>query len=74
MAFQSTILTGEYDLTCTPVFWGLERGEFQCQWLRSGKVELQKASNHAGFHYAASMGYLNAFPSYTISILQSDFS
>ena len=74
MAFQSTILTGEYDLTCTPVLQVLERDIFNSLGRQRGKIELQKASNHAGFHYAASMGYLNAFPSYTISILQSDFS
>ncbi len=46
--FPNLILTGEYELTCTPGLRVLERDSFQCQRVRSGKIESQKTSDHAG--------------------------
>ena len=53
---ENAILTGEYDLTCTPGFRVLERDRFQCQRVRSGKIEQQKTGNHASFRYAIQLG------------------
>ena len=53
---ENAILTRQYDLTCTPVLKVLERDSFQCKRVRSGRIELQKTSNHAGSSYAILLG------------------
>jgi hypothetical protein len=53
---QIAILTGQYDLTCTPVLQVLERDNFKSMGRQRGKIELQKASNHAGSSYAILLG------------------
>ena len=53
---ENAILTGEYDLTCTPVLQVLERDIFKSLGRQRGKIELQKASNHAGSSYAILLG------------------